>query len=667
MSHSGQVLRTTLLLAAAVLSSCSKFSLLTQPLEGTADVEVRSLQAGSVLSPQDTVTFRIRAEEGGKYSLQIHLTDPAGNSIWESSQESPPLNEELGLQLPEELPVGQYQLHFRIVGETGTVGEESYSFFYAPGEYRILGVQSYPPSLLPGTSMTLKAQLQAPEAADPYIRWTLGDTVIARGLLSAGLDEVAWPAPAQEGIYVIRVEMFPVPPAAGAEYPFRAVTSFDVQLYVTNRSTLTDSDLSPPESYYTLFHFNGDLSDSARGSAGAGAASGRPAGPASRAEAIEAPQLVSVQESVGYRLQAPSGLRLPRWILPTVDGALQPFTLTLGLILDPSAEAPPAGAEPAPGPPTAGAPQAEPMRDLLTVRSREEDFRFRLQTGPKELQLTLQGGGEQAVFASGFPQPADGREHFISVSIVPSAGALQVQWFLDGWQTADYYTQPLALGELSGAGESLIGGPGGFSGVITELGVYCRDPMGRPATDPAVYRRAMERRHRPALLLADGFDGMFLSAGLLPEGAVRLARGYLLLEGGGALELPSVELDAEGLTLELALSDALPAQGRLSLLWKDTGQPLLELSTSGRLFFAGREEALEGTDWRDLRLEISPSPSGAADLSLLLGSGKLRKSLTLPAARPPGAGLRIRLQNPSDEGPPLRLDRLLLLRGREPG
>jgi methionine-rich copper-binding protein CopC len=666
-----QVLRTTLLLAAVALSSCSKFSLLTQPLEGSANVEVRSLQAGSVLSPQDTVTFRIRAEEGGKYSLQIHLTDPAGNSIWESTLESPQLNEELELQLPEELPVGQYQLHFRIVGETGTAGEKSYSFFYAPGEYRVLGIQSYPPSLLPGTSMTLKAQLQVPEAADPYIRWTLGDTVIARGLLSAGLDEVAWPAPAQEGIYVIRVEMFPVPPAAGAEYPFRAVTSLDAQLYVTNRSALTDSDLSPPESYYSLFHFNGDLSDSARGSAGAGAATapatGRPAGSASRAEAIGAPQLVAVQESVGYRLQAPSGLRLPRWILPTVDGTLQPFTLTLGLILDPSAEAPQAGAGPAPDLQTADAPQAEPLRDLLTVRSREEDdFRFLLQTGPKELQLTLQSGSEQAVFASGFPQPADGREHFISVSIVPSAEALQVQWFLDGRQTAGY-TQPLTLRELSGAGESLIGGPGGFSGVITELGVYCRDPMGRPATDPAVYRRAMERRHRQALLLADGFDGLFLSAGLLPEGAVRLARGDLLLESAGVLELPSVELDAEGLTLELALSDALPAQGRLSLLWKDTGQPLLELSTSGRIFFAGREEALAGTDWHDLRLELSPSPSGAADLSLLLSSGKLRKSLTLPAAQPPSAGLRIRLQNPSAEGPPLRLDRLLLLRGREPG
>ncbi len=655
MCHPLKVLAALLALSAA-LTACSKFSLLTQPLDKPADVEVRSMREGDTLHPGDPVRILLHAEDEGEVTLQVRLTDVSGKSVWESTLDSPLLNEELELLLPE-LPLGQYRLLFRVTGGAGTASEKSVAFFYAPGEYRVLGIQSYPPSLLPGASTVLKAQLKVPENANPFLRWTLAGAVVARGTLRDGFDQIHWPAPAQEGIYPVQVELFPVPPVDGAEYTFKASASLQAQLYVTRRKAPGQTDLSPESSYFSLFHFNGDLADSAPEAGGSG-------GPA-EAEPIGAPNLVVVQEKVGYQVRESSGLRLPRWILPLSEGRLQPFTLTMGLILQPS----------------------DGPKDLLTLRSREGDFLLQIRTSAKELSLLLQAGERKAELPSGFAEPADGREHFISLSVEPAAEGLRLQWFLDGRQTAAV-VQPLSVGELSGAGECRVGGAGsgGFSGVITELGVYFRDEQARPATDAAVYRRAMEARYRQELLFADGFDGMFPVSGLKTQGTVGLRLGILSIAGAGTLELPAVALDAEGISLELALAGDLPPRAGLRLLWAEDSQPFLEIRPEGALTLAGKEHSLAGADLHRLRVELGPSEKDPAALSLRIEAGREEKLLSLkaPAAlQPPGepkapapagfaagggtaaAGLRVQIVNPPADSPELQVERVLLLRGRD--
>ena len=202
--------------------------------------------------------------------------------------------------------------------------------------------------------------------------------------------------------------------------------------------------------------------------------------------------------------------------------------------------------------------------------------------------------------------------------------------------------------------------------MVTELGVYYQDGQGRPATDPAVYRRAMEGRHRQMLLAADGFDGLFLSPGLDVYGTARPQRGELALPGEGWLALPKVDLDAEGLSLELALAGAPPPQGRLLLSWGDLPEPFLELTNAGSLTLAGRTVALAGFDPRLLRLEIGPPRGEETGLAVRLTAGQASRQFPLPPPPAGAAGLRLRLENPgSTGGSSLLVDRVLLLRGRE--
>ncbi len=89
-------------------------------------------------------------------------------------------------------------------------------------------------------------------------------------------------------------------------------------------------------------------------------------------------------------------------------------------------------------------------------------------------------------------------------------------------------------------GSATVGGHDGFSAVIDELGVYYRDDAGRPATDPTLLRQALRRQHGDRLLLADGFDGMFLPAGFTARGKAALGAGRLALSPEASLELPPI-------------------------------------------------------------------------------------------------------------------------------
>ena len=58
-------------------------------------------------------------------------------------------------------------------------------------------------------SVMLKAELDIPAGADPYLRWSWKGKVLAKGTLGNGFGQILWVAPSDQGVYTITLELFP--------------------------------------------------------------------------------------------------------------------------------------------------------------------------------------------------------------------------------------------------------------------------------------------------------------------------------------------------------------------------------------------------------------------------------------------------------------------------
>jgi len=554
-------------------------SVFSPSAETTTAVEVRSLNQGGVIGPGQSLSFLIHQEgaAAGDLQLEIILTDSRGNGVWSRTLSDPAVNEELELLLPE-LEPGQYEILFRVGGAGSTADGQQLSFFYVRGSYAVTGLSSYPPSTLPGAEIVIQADLDVPEDADPYVRWTQGPRVLARGLLSEGLEAITWKAPREPGVYPVTVELFPVPPVGAGDYPFSSALAMTARLYIGPGASLSARTLLPQGSYYSLFHFDGSLQDSGRAAAGSDAVP--------VAELFGGAGLVSTPPTGGLRIGPGSGMRYPRLILPmpgTGDSdsgtqtqreggaAAVSWTLTLALL-----------------------PDGEPREAmLLTTRSGDGGFGLALRFDPAgSLRATLRtSAGAALELPSGMPPLQAGAIQRIDLSLYARHDTVTAVWFLDGLQTAAL-VRTAEIRPITGAGETTLGGENGFSGVVTELGVYFLDELGRRAVDPAIYKAAMQARFGSSLILAEGFEGLYLPPGFLLEGSASLGRGALSLgssadpaadaAGGPAatasrLATPLFELRLPATLIEIEARSGFPAGSRIVLQWEEEDQGFAEI------------------------------------------------------------------------------------------
>ncbi|MBA7582006.1 hypothetical protein ES708_23925 [subsurface metagenome] len=538
-----------------ILSSCGKLAVFTQPYAETTQIEIRSLAEGGVLNKDDTVSFVIHSaqKEEQDISLMITLSLHSGEVIWDTSLETPLLNEELELLLPD-LETGHYILKFTAASQAGSSSERAVNFFYVEGSYRILGITSYPPIILPQTDTLLKVELSIPDGSNPYIRWSQDDNLIAQGSLAQGLDKINWTAPNKEGIYTILVELFPFAPPQGNEYGFRSDTTLNAELYILSHNILQESDLQPENSYFSLFHFNGDLRDS-----GVGSKEKQGTVPAAELEVIGNPTLVTIQDTVGFRLAAADGFHLPRLILPVKDGLLLPFTLTMGLLTE----------------------TAEHGGEFIKVRSKDDSLNlvvFFDSSGNPSVKIRI--ADQEIIAPSRFADFNKNQEHFISLSVLPREDYISIQWFLDGYQSTASVFKP-AANRITGEGETIIGGTELFSGVITELGVYFQDRQQRATVNPDIYSQAMQKKHRHNLIYAQGFDGIFLSEELSSQGKIEAAGGFLVVSGTASLQLPPLAMEDHSLHIELIFEPALTPESLITLLWEKSDDPFITIAGNG--------------------------------------------------------------------------------------
>ncbi|HUJ74995.1 MAG TPA: hypothetical protein VL359_09060, partial [bacterium] len=339
------------------------------------------------------------------------------------------------------------------------------------------------------------------------------------------------------------------------------------------------------------------------------------------AEAVGSPELVSLDNVFGYRLDGTSGIRVPWLAIPSDGSSLRPFTISVGVSLD--------------DPGSAGS--------IVNAVSADGSFSLTIgmnqQTGAPEARIVSTGSPAVVVPWGGPPITARQRV-LLSFSAAPVSAGLATQWFLNGVQISSQVIHAV-LGGPRQEGSVTIGGEHGFAGVVDEFGVYAVDPAGRPATDPFLFSRAREAEYGSRLVFADGFDGLSLYNGFSLEGAGQLAGGFVALGPGGRLVLPPMK-PGESVTVSAALSATSARNASLVVLPEAGAQPAAVVPVSvGASGLSFRVAA-------DARSVVVTSTDGDKTVSLPAVSGS--------------TGMIVKIGNPADARSDLAIDSILALK-----
>lgn len=585
-------------LAFALLGCGDGLSLFTD--SKAQDLSIVGPDDGAMLTGAQPVTVMIGAPDPETHpdlEVRVSILAATGEGVWDHQLPGPVVNEDLSVQLPE-LPPGQYRLEI-VVLESGEQVERRVTTIFSVGERpRIAGIASFPPLITASSPVLLTADLAAGGNADPWLRWTWRGKTIAEGTASSGAASVLWKAPADEGVYTVTLELFPFAPPAGTGFSFRSSVVMSTDIYVGAAGAAARDELDPASAYLSLFHLRADLVDAAA------AARDLPRS----AEAVGSPSVVPVGDGFGYRIGGGSGLHAPWPILPVADGTLEPFTLSVGL-----------------------RPEKLTGADrFLSATAGDLALALRLGSGASpELAVVLPGVPETVV-PSTAPSLEPGRRYLLSVSIEPRADGLSVRWFVDGRQVSQSLAAVALPATLSG-GSATVDGPAGFSAVVDELGVFYRDEAGRPATDPGLLRRALRQEQGDRLLLAEGFDGMYLPPGVAVTGKAALGGGKLALSPEASVELPPISAAAGGFTLDIVLGDDAGRGADISVAWAGSSEPAFAdgrvIPSAGvlRLEFASDGVTVSTPDGVR-RWQVPPAPAQKAGLVVKVGAPRDARS-----------------------------------------
>ncbi len=531
----------SVILLALVLAACSDTEFFLPEEEPEVAVAIATLEDGAVLSAQSrTVPVAVEQEddEARLESMKIELYDADGDlrSTASLTEEDLAESELPDIELPE-LETGLYTLSMTAFRDGAVAAEREFAFFYVNGSYEIVGVSSFPPEILPVSSVLFRADVDAPEGTDPFLRWSMEGEVLAEGPLSEGSDTMHWSAPATVGVYTVTAQLYPVAPVGDVSFAFDSSIRMDADVFVSSTISPGHFDLGPEASYYSLYHLWGTLSDSGV----------RPG--TENAVPIGKTELAVDGELFGYRLDGETGLRVDDVILPRRDGVLGPFSVTTVVQLD------------------------EPQQNasLLRVSTTAEDLAFRMgwdELG--ELAATLRVGADAVVLAAPLVSVPVGVPVELVLSFLPlSDDRVELRWFLDGRQVAQARYE-LELPPVAVDGVSVIGGADGFVGIVDEVGVYAYGEDGEPSADPHVFGRAVEQELGRDLVFAEGFDTASTPSTFgFEREAVAAEAGALVVPPGTHVDLPAIPLEEDSTTVSLSLGTESVGEMELLLLAED--------------------------------------------------------------------------------------------------
>lgn len=437
-----------------------------------------SINSGDILNPESGEAIDISMEydenivRPGK--LEIAFLDQQGLEISEPQIiEGDKLNEplpSLSVASPED---SLYSLRLRVFdNDEVLIKEEIIPFFYSRDSFLIRGIVAYPNTFVPGGQGLVFPDVEA--ASNSWIRWSIDNEIIEEGFLSKYMNGFIWKAPLLEGVYGLRMELFPVEPlyTTNGTFSFTSPLRSDIEIFVTKMTASDPFDLFPRESYSTLIHFKGIIED--LGSVPHDIIT------------IGSPVISRQCDKLGFYLDEKSGYLIDSNILPVVNHLLMPFSVTFSWCLD----------------------ELQKESSFLSITGDDGDF-FLLRTdsfGILGAELFYSGGSSTDLSNI---SPEDYNE--ITLSVVPDKDIVSFYWYGDGVLISsgisDY--NPGVPGLLF---KSIIGADNGFKGFIDEFGIYYQDEKGGSNIDDNIFKRRVNRKYNSdKIIAAYGFDGLHLN------------------------------------------------------------------------------------------------------------------------------------------------------------
>ncbi|TVQ38746.1 MAG: hypothetical protein EA384_08425 [Spirochaetaceae bacterium] len=524
------------LVGLALFSACGDGGLVMPSLPDHGEVGLQTVADGAVVTYGERIDASLQAgpDERAPDRIEVTFRDAAGEVAASRTIVAAEIDRS---RLPplaiDELPTGYYTLRFELFRDGRRIGDHQRRLFISTAPFAVAGISAYPPTFMTDSRGILRADLNLPPQADPYIRWSFNGRPISRGLLSAGAGELLLRSPAAEGVYSVELELFPEAPR-DADWGFASQVLQRTDLVVKESPGSADRGFGPPESYYVLLHFAGNTRDSGMRTKLLG-------GQAAEARESGEVDLRIAHDLFGYYLDGSSGIEFNEVIVPYRAGGFAPFSVALRLVL------------------------TEPQSDRVLFQSESADSSFGLQlllAGEGELQARLYAGELMTAVTTSGAGVRAGRPFDVNLSLVPRVTDTVLELFVDGEPASGADTAlrlPQPAEGVDGqwqrlAGHSVIGGRNGFAGVIDEFGVFFRDERNRPAANTAPFRAAQVRRYGDALIFAEGFESGRLPAALATRGTVRVGKGGVFLDPKGVLVGPQFAHDIGAVTLELSVA-----------------------------------------------------------------------------------------------------------------
>lgn len=556
-----------------LLWSCGENSLFLGEVDEPAKVEVRSVSAGAVLESGAEVPIEIArdpvytGDEDTLDRLLVELLDDEGIVLAEQNYDAVDAAVDLPPVALPELEPGLYSLRTTYLDGEEVISEQTVPFFVADGAYRVVGLTSYPASSYPEANGLLRVSLDVPFDADPFLVWWLDDEVIESGYLSETGRTVSVLSPEAQGVFPVRVEVYPAWPEQADFRSVPAPASYSSELYVSNSPSFATTDFTPHRSYFALYHLRGSFRDE-------GARVSWFPSREFTATPVGEPELAARNDVFGYALDGSSGLRTDGAVWPVHRGELSPVSISFRLLAD----------------------SLDDETTLLTIATRTDDLATVLvdEQGRMGVRLAMVDG---EIWSDG-PVVRTGTAELVTVSIVPGAETGTVSFFSDGYLVSSFDVPGLTLDAIEaprvvdGAdrwslldGTTTIGAErGGFVGIIDEFGVFFRTAEDEPGINSALFAQSMRSVYGDRLLYAASFDGEAELDAVETSGEVTVDEGALRLAAGSSVTFPAFAFGDEDLVVALELRAEGPAS--LRILDAASGDELaampLETSASAR-------------------------------------------------------------------------------------